>query len=100
MNTIPGALYEEGNGREGPAMRLGAGSGGVSGPALLPVGVRATRLVRKKTGLPVIGIGGIRVPADVEQYLTAGATLVGVGTAALADPRCPERLARAWVDRG
>ena len=100
VNTIPGTLYEDGNGPDGRAPRLGAGSGGVSGPALLPVGVRATRLVGKKTGLPVIGIGGIRVPADVEQYLAAGATLVGVGTAALADPRCPERLARAWVDRG
>ncbi len=80
--------------------RLGAGNGGVSGPALLPVGVLATRRVRERTGLPVIGIGGIRTVEDVRQYLDAGAVLVAVGTAALADPRCPERLARTWSADG
>ncbi|MCH6547288.1 MAG: dihydroorotate dehydrogenase, partial [Gemmatimonadetes bacterium] len=72
----------------------------VSGPALLPVGVLATRRVRERTGLPVIGIGGIRTVEDVRQYLDAGAVLVAVGTAALADPRCPERLARTWSADG
>jgi dihydroorotate dehydrogenase (NAD+) catalytic subunit len=76
---------------------LGAGSGGVSGPALLPVGVLATQRVRQATGLPVIGVGGIRRPDDVHQYLAAGAALVQVGTAALAEPRLPERLAEAWT---
>jgi dihydroorotate dehydrogenase (NAD+) catalytic subunit len=47
----------------------------------------------------VIGVGGIRTPEDVEQYLTAGAVLVQVGTAALTDPRVPARLAR-WWNRG
>ena len=37
---------------------------------------------------------------DVEQYLSAGAALVGVGTAALADPRVPERLAAWWERHG
>ena len=100
VNTFPGALYGAGNGTGKAVGRLGASSGGVSGPALLPMGVLATRRVHQRTGLPVIGMGGIRVFADVKQYLEAGASLVGVGTAALADPRVPERLAAAWMDRG
>lgn len=84
VNTMPGAL----------AGRLGNGYGGVSGPALLPIGVLATRRVRERANIPVIGVGGIRRTADVREYLAAGATLVAVGTVALADPHTPERLAR------
>ena len=96
VNTMPGLRYREHGGEHELPTRLGAGKGGVSGPALLPIGVLATRRVRERTGLPVIGVGGIRTAEDVKQYLDAGAVLVAVGTAALADPRCPERLARAW----
>ena len=84
VNTIPGTLDN----------RLGNGIGGVSGPALLPIGVLATRRVAARTGLPVIGVGGIRTASDARAYLAAGAALVAVGTAALADPRVPERIAR------
>ncbi len=84
VNTIPGTL-------DG---RLGNGIGGVSGPALLPIGVLATRRVVARTALPVIGVGGIRTASDARAYLAAGAALVAVGTAALADPRVPERIAR------
>lgn len=94
VNTIPGTLSRLVDGGRVP--RLGYGQGGVSGPALLPVGVLATRRVHERTGKPVIGVGGIRAPEDVEQYLDAGAVLVAVGTAALADPRVPERLAAWW----
>ncbi len=100
VNTIPGLLYQEHGAKHELPTRLGGGNGGVSGPALLPIGVLATRRVRERTGLPVIGIGGIRTVEDVRQYLDAGAVLVAVGTAALADPRCPERLARAWSAGG
>lgn len=98
INTIPGTLWR----REGREFRprLGFGQGGVSGPALLPVGLLAVKKVVESTGLPVIGVGGIRFPEDVEQYLHAGATLVAVGTAALADPRLPERLVEWWERRG
>jgi dihydroorotate dehydrogenase (NAD+) catalytic subunit len=85
VNTIPGALRG----------RLGSASGGVSGPALLPIGVLATRRVRDRIDLPVIGVGGVRGPDDARQYLQAGASLVAIGTAALADPRVPNRIARA-----
>jgi len=85
VNTIPGMLERRlGNGARG---------GGVSGPALLPVGVLATRRVRERVAIPVIGVGGIRTAADAREYLAAGASLVEIGTAALADPRVPERIA-------
>jgi dihydroorotate dehydrogenase (NAD+) catalytic subunit len=94
VNTIPGALFET----DGHA-RLGYGQGGVSGPALLPIAVLATRRVRERTAKPVIGVGGVRSMDDVAQLLDAGASLVAVGTAALAAPHLPERLARAWEAR-
>jgi dihydroorotate dehydrogenase (NAD+) catalytic subunit len=100
VNTIPGTLYEPPHEPRGRNTRLGWGQGGVSGPALLPVGVLATRRVREQTDLPIIGVGGVCTIADMEQYLAAGATLVAVGTAALADPRVPERLAATWSDGG
>jgi dihydroorotate dehydrogenase (NAD+) catalytic subunit len=84
VNTVPGML-------DG---RLGNGIGGLSGPALLPVGVLATRRVTERVGIPVIGVGGVRSAADAREYLAAGASLVAIGTAALADPRVPERVAR------
>jgi dihydroorotate dehydrogenase (NAD+) catalytic subunit len=90
VNTLPALLYEDGT----AAPRLGNGTGGLSGPPLLPVGVRVTRLVAEATGKPVIGTGGVRTGRDALQYLAAGASLVGVGTAALADPRAPERIVR------
>lgn len=93
INTIPGLVIDVE--RRRPA--VGFGSGGVSGPGLLPVGVLATWKVRRALGAdgpPVLGVGGVSRVEDVLQYLIAGATLVGVGTGALRDPRLPERLVR------
>ncbi|HYX81373.1 MAG TPA: dihydroorotate dehydrogenase [Gemmatimonadales bacterium] len=84
VNTMPGFLDR----------RLGNGTGGVSGPALLPIGVLATRRVREQVGMPVIGVGGVGTAADAREYLAAGASLVAIGTAALADPRVSVRVAR------
>ena len=100
VNTIPGTLFRWAGPGRSPRARLGYGRGGVSGPALLPVGVLATRLVSERAGLPVIGVGGVRSLDDVRQYMEGGASLVAVGTAGLADPRVPERLARAWGSGG
>ena len=89
VNTLPGLLHA------GDRPRLGNGNGGMSGPALLPVGVLATaRVVERTGGMPVIGVGGIRSADDARQYLRVGATLVAIGTAGLADPRLPERVVR------
>jgi dihydroorotate dehydrogenase (NAD+) catalytic subunit len=96
VNTLPGLLFAEG----GDGFRLGNGNGGVSGPVLLPVGVLAVaRVVERADTLPVIGVGGVRSAADVRQYLRVGAALVAIGTAALADPRLPERIIRD-LERG
>jgi len=90
VNTIPGLVIDVE--RRRPA--LGFGSGGVSGVGLLPVGVLATWRVTRAVPVPVIGIGGVARATDVVQYLLAGATLVGIGTAAMQDPRVPERIVR------
>lgn len=76
----------------GPA--LGTAYGGLSGPAIKPIGLRAVWEVAQVVQLPLIGIGGVHTLADVVDYLAAGATAVGLATAALADPLLPGRLAR------
>ena len=88
VNTLPGLVIDLETRR--PA--LGFGTGGTSGPGLRPVGVLATWKVRKAVRVPIIGIGGISTAEDVLQYVLAGASLVAVGTAALANPRIPERI--------
>jgi dihydroorotate dehydrogenase (NAD+) catalytic subunit len=97
VNTLPGMLWHPAGGS-----RLGQGTGGISGPALLPLGVLAVaRILDRTGGMPVIGVGGVRSAHDVRQYLRAGASLIAVGTAAMADPRLPERIVRDLeMDRG
>ena len=98
-NTMPGLVVDVARRRP----MLGFGAGGVSGQALLPIGVRATWLVRKALPqLPIIGLGGVATAEHALQYLMAGATLVGVGTAGMRDPRAPERVVRdlaRWCER-
>jgi dihydroorotate dehydrogenase (NAD+) catalytic subunit len=98
-NTLPGLVVDVAHRRP----MLGFGTGGVSGQALLPVGVRATWLVRKALPtVPILGLGGVSTADHALQYLMAGATLVGVGTAGMRDPRAPERIVRGlarWCDR-
>jgi dihydroorotate dehydrogenase (NAD+) catalytic subunit len=48
--------------------------------------------VTRAVEVPVLGLGGVRTAVDVMQYVLAGATLVGMGTAAMKDPRQPERV--------
>ena len=90
VNTLPGFL--PGAGSAGAA--LGAGRGGTSGPGLLPVGVAAVREIADAVEVPVIGVGGILTGSDARAYLGVGASLVQVGTASFADPRCAARVAR------
>lgn len=88
VNTIPGLVIDI----ETKKPTLGFGTGGVSGPGLLPVGVLATYRVAKAVRLPIIGVGGITKAADIVQYVIAGASLVAVGTAAMQRPRLPRQL--------
>lgn len=98
VNTMPGLMIDVE--RRRPA--LGFGTGGVSGPAILPVGVLATWRVSRAVNVPVIGVGGVARGTDVVQYVMAGASLVQVGTAALRDPAAPRRIVRElrrWCER-
>lgn len=89
INTMPGLVVDTHAARP----KIGFGTGGVSGPALLPLGVLATwRVSQALPGVPLIGLGGVSTADDALQYVMAGATLVGVGTAALRNPRVPERI--------
>jgi dihydroorotate dehydrogenase (NAD+) catalytic subunit len=90
VNTMPGLVIDIDSRK--PA--LGFGSGGVSGPGLLPVGILATYKVARAVKVPVIGVGGIARASDIVQYVIAGATLVAIGTAAMQNPK----LARKLVD--
>ena len=98
VNTLPGLAIDVEHRRP----MLGYGSGGVSGPGLLPVGVLATWRVSRAVNAPIIGLGGVRSGSDALQYMMAGASLVGVGTAAMRDPRVPGRIIRdldRWCER-
>jgi dihydroorotate dehydrogenase (NAD+) catalytic subunit len=94
VNTLPGLVLDPETGRP----MLGAGAGGVSGPALRAVGVHAVWRARLLTRLPLLGVGGIADGADAAQYLLAGASLVQVGTASFWDPRTSERVIK-WLGR-
>jgi dihydroorotate dehydrogenase (NAD+) catalytic subunit len=72
---------------------LGTGGGGLSGPAVHAVAVRAVwDCHRAHPGVPLIGVGGVFSGVDAVELLLAGACAVQVGTATLADPRAPARV--------
>lgn len=74
-------------------------TGGVSGPAVLPVGLAAVYRVRTALpDVPIIGIGGVDTGEKALEYLYAGANAVEVGAAALFDPVAPLRVARELDD--
>jgi len=60
--------------------------GGLSGPAIKPIGLRAVYETYKKVKIPIIGIGGINSGKDVLEYLLAGATAVGIGSCFFSNP--------------
>jgi dihydroorotate dehydrogenase (NAD+) catalytic subunit len=90
-NTVLGMVIDVETRR--PA--LGGGGGGLSGPAIHPVAVRAVFECRR--ALPeasIIGVGGVSRGVDAVELLLAGACAVQVGTASLAEPRAPWRITR------
>lgn len=66
---------------------LGNVLGGLSGPAVKPVALRAVWQVYRETGLPIIGMGGIITAEDAIEFILAGATAVAVGTANFVNPQ-------------
>jgi dihydroorotate dehydrogenase (NAD+) catalytic subunit len=73
--------------------RIGAGFGGLSGPAIKPIALRLVYQAAKAVKIPVIGLGGIASGTDAAEFLIAGASAVQVGTATFWDPRAPVRIA-------
>ena len=71
---------------------LGNGLGGLSGPAIKPIALRAVYQVASAVDTPVVGIGGIANIDDVMEFLVAGASAVQVGTANFYDPTVSVRL--------
>jgi dihydroorotate dehydrogenase (NAD+) catalytic subunit len=78
--------------------RIGAGFGGLSGPAIKPIALRMVYQAAKAVNIPVIGIGGIASGEDAAEFLIAGASLVEVGTATFWDPSAPARIAKELGD--
>ncbi len=101
VNTLLGLVLDP---RTGRAV-LGNGGGGLSGPAIRPVAVRAVfDVAAAAPDLPIVGVGGIATGEHAAELLLAGAGAVQVGTATFADPRAPARVLaelQEWVaDRG
>jgi dihydroorotate dehydrogenase (NAD+) catalytic subunit len=89
VNTLMGLALDPATGRP----RLGNGGGGLSGPALHPVAVRAVYECRAALpDAPIIGVGGVVRGEHAAELLAAGANAVQVGTATFADPRAPRRV--------
>ncbi|NBV89985.1 MAG: dihydroorotate dehydrogenase, partial [Actinobacteria bacterium] len=74
---------------------LGGKTGGLSGPAIRPVAVRAVYQVHAALpDTPILGMGGIRTGHDALEFLAAGASAVSIGTVVFGDPGAPWRIAR------
>ncbi|CAN5379558.1 dihydroorotate dehydrogenase [soil metagenome] len=73
--------------------RLAAVTGGLSGPAIKPVAIRAVHQIhRAMPDLPIIGMGGARTVEDVVEFVLAGATAVAVGTTTFTNPPTTNKM--------
>ena len=89
INTVMGMVIDT----ETRRPVLGKGGGGLSGPAIHPVAVRAVHDVHAALpDLPIVGVGGVARGIDAVELLLAGASAVEVGTATFADPRATEHV--------
>lgn len=84
--------------------RVSIGTGGLSGPGIHPVAVRMVHevydRVAREAGIPIIGLGGVMTWREAAEFILAGASAVGIGTALFVNPRAPLKIARGlakWV---
>lgn len=85
INTLRGMRIDVNTRR--PVLKMN--TGGLSGPAVLPVAVRMVWEVAQAVDVPILGMGGVSKGEDAAQLMLAGATAVAVGTACFADPYAP-----------
>ena len=85
INTLRGMRIDINTRR--PVLKMN--TGGMSGPAVLPVAVRMVWEVANAVNIPILGMGGVSKGEDAAQMMLAGATAVAVGTACIADPFAP-----------
>jgi len=85
INTLRGMRIDINSRR--PVLKMN--TGGMSGPAVLPVAVRMVWEVAGAVNIPILGMGGVAKGEDAAQMMLAGATAVAVGTACFADPFAP-----------
>lgn len=83
INTLTGMKIDI----ERQTFALANRTGGLSGPAIMPVAVRMVNQAANAVSLPIIGMGGIRTAADALEFIMAGATAVSVGTANFRNPQ-------------
>ena len=88
INTIRGMRIDVDTRR--PVLKMN--TGGLSGPAVLPVAVRMVWEVSRAVRLPILGMGGVSRGEDAAQLMLAGASAAAVGTAMFADPFAPLRV--------
>lgn len=71
-------------------------TGGLSGPAIKPIAVHLVNKVynevAKTRGIPILGVGGIRTASDAIEFIIAGASAVGIGTANFIEPGCAAKI--------
>jgi dihydroorotate dehydrogenase (NAD+) catalytic subunit len=82
--------------------RLGAITGGLSGPAIRPLAVYRVWYTARSVSIPIIGLGGIVRAEDAVEFFLAGASAVAIGTATFADPRAAVKVIRGlerYLDR-
>lgn len=100
VNTARGLALDERTLRP----RLSRGAGGYSGPALRPIALAAVHACFQATGLPIVGMGGVRSGLDALELIACGASAVALGTVLFAEPDAPARirteLAEAAAARG
>jgi dihydroorotate dehydrogenase (NAD+) catalytic subunit len=88
INTLVGMLID--TRKKQPVLPMV--TGGLSGPAILPVGLAAVWRVSRAVGIPVVGLGGITEPDHAIQYLLAGASAIQTGTVNFIDPHMPLKI--------
>jgi dihydroorotate dehydrogenase (NAD+) catalytic subunit len=92
INTLRARAIDPAPGIASTDAWLGAGSGGLSGPAVRAVALEQVHAVASRTTVPVIGMGGIQSGRDALDFIAAGASCVAVGTETFRDPAAAERV--------